>query len=496
MTKEPPASFSVLRKWSLSLNVVLGALATLAIVLMVNYLGARHFHRFTWSAAAQSELSPLTRRVLAGVTNDVRVTIYFVKEHPLYDPVWNLLKEYKFANDRIQVESVDYERDPGGANLVKARYDLKHLTDKNMVIFECNGRPKFVYENELSELDIQPLVSGKSREVKRTHFKGELMFTSALRSVTSLRPLKAYFLQDHGEHDPSGTEDIKGYAKFAALLKENNILWAPLSLAGKKEMPADCSLLIVAGPTAPLSPEELRAIEDYLKKGGRLLALFSIDAWERRLGLEQVLGDWGVEVGHNVVQDLPRSNNRQDIVTSGLGDHAIVRPLIRSPIHVIMPRTVRKAPRAPAGADAPDVSELFYTSPAASIMTESVRGVHRENPATDVRTNACLAVAVEKGRIRDVAAERGTTRIVVVGDSILFGNRQIDSLGNRDFATLAINWLLARDELLAGLGPKPIKEYRLVMTRSQMSSARWLLLAGLPGAVLLLGLLVWVRRRR
>jgi LPXTG-motif cell wall-anchored protein len=33
------------------------------------------------------------------------------------------------------------------------------------------------------------------------------------------------------------------------------------------------------------------------------------------------------------------------------------------------------------------------------------------------------------------------------------------------------------------------------MTHAQLRSVQWLLLLGLPGAVLLLGLLVWVRRR-
>jgi LPXTG-motif cell wall-anchored protein len=33
------------------------------------------------------------------------------------------------------------------------------------------------------------------------------------------------------------------------------------------------------------------------------------------------------------------------------------------------------------------------------------------------------------------------------------------------------------------------------MTESQMRKARWILLGGMPGAVLLLGALVWLRRR-
>ena len=43
-------------------------------------------------------------------------------------------------------------------------------------------------------------------------------------------------------------------------------------------------------------------------------------------------------------------------------------------------------------------------------------------------------VAVEKGAIKDVITERGSTRMVVVGDSLFLANHQIDSAANRDFA--------------------------------------------------------------
>jgi hypothetical protein len=104
-------------------------------------------------------------------------------------------------------------------------------------------------------------------------------------------------------------------------------------------------------------------------------------------------------------------------------------------------------------------------------------------------------VAVEKGAIKDVITERGSTRMVVVGDSLFLGNLQIESAANRDFAGNALNWLLERTQLLTGLGPRPITEYRIVMTKAQLQQAQWLLLGALPGAVLLLGGLVWLRRR-
>jgi hypothetical protein len=104
-------------------------------------------------------------------------------------------------------------------------------------------------------------------------------------------------------------------------------------------------------------------------------------------------------------------------------------------------------------------------------------------------------VAVEKGGVKGVINERGTTRMVVVGDSIFLANHQIESAANRDFVALAVNWLLDRPQLVEGIGPRPVAEYRLVMSNSQLQGAQWVLLGCMPGGVLLLGGIVWLRRR-
>jgi len=104
-------------------------------------------------------------------------------------------------------------------------------------------------------------------------------------------------------------------------------------------------------------------------------------------------------------------------------------------------------------------------------------------------------VALEKGNLPGVSGDRTTTRMVVVGDWLFLANAPIDALANRDFAVLAVNWLLDRARLMGGIGPRPVHEYQLMLTQVQLSMLRWLMLAGLPGGVLVLGGLVWLRRR-
>jgi hypothetical protein len=499
MSRELHPSFSPARKWSLVFDLTLSLAAVLALVIMVNYLAARHFQRWSLSSLNASEMSPLTQRIVAGITNDVRITVYFSRREPLYEMTRDLLKSYQLANNHLVVDLVDYERDPGAAQAIKATYKLSDKTDRDMVIFDCQGRGlKFVYQSDLSELDIQPLVSGQSREVRRTAFKGELLFTSALRSVVNSRQLKAYFLQGHEEHDPDSTDNVNGYAEFARVLDENNVKHEKLTLEGSAEIPADCSLLIIAGPVGPLMPEVLEKIDRYLKQGqgGRLLMLFRFESLLLKpTGLEALMGKWGVAVGRNVVRDEKMTQTGNDVVLANFSGHPLIKAFINKQIQLFLPRSIGRESSSSTGADAPQVDVLAETTAAGRIVRDIRDRSVRPTPSDPIG-QVPVMVAVEKGGIRNVSADRGTTRIVVIGDSYLFGNETIERGANHQFASQTINWLLAQNELLADLPPRPIKEFKVTMTTSEMKAAQWLLLAAFPGSVLALGGLVWIKRRR
>ena len=82
--------------------------------------------------------------MLRSLTNQVKVTLYYdtADEESLYSTVADLLGEYRLVNPRITIQTVDYIRDPGLAQKVKAKYNLSAPTDKNLVIFDCEERAR------------------------------------------------------------------------------------------------------------------------------------------------------------------------------------------------------------------------------------------------------------------------------------------------------------------------------------------------------------------
>jgi len=508
-TPQDRPTFSALRRWGIGFHAVLSIAAALALVGMANYLSGRHHSRLSLSEHRKIRLSPQTQRVLAALTNQVKITLFFDTrgEEHLYQLTAKLLHEYNQANPRVVVRTVDPTRQPGDAELLLATYQLGALKDRNFVVLEAAGRSRVLYANELGDFRVEQISEGPPREFRKQilSFNGEAALTTALFNLANGRRFKIYFTQGHGEHDPDRASHPHGYAKFAQSLREqNNADFAKISLLGTNGVPSDCQLLVIAGPTQPFTEPELDRLEQFLKssgQGGRLLALLSNPARNSRAGLEPLLARWQVAVGERMVFDPEFAPVNNALLTAQMNlKNPIMKALTAdSPdqrVELVLPRAVGPLSAGARAPDAPEVQWLAATSPSGIEVSEVRGGVPYLNPLADRRGVFPLMVAVEQGGLQGVTTDRGSTRMVVVGDSSFLDNEMIVAAANQYFGTLAVNWLLDRPQVLfEGLVPQPVTSYRVVMTDGQLRSTEWLLLGGLPGGVLVLGALVWWRRR-
>ncbi|MDH7501112.1 MAG: Gldg family protein [Verrucomicrobiota bacterium] len=491
------SGFSTSSRAKIGLNVGISIVAVLALAAMINYLATRHYKRWYLGEQALTGLSDATKLVLAAVTNEVHVTVMFDRNNPLYGPVMGLLKEYRNQCANLVVEHVDYKRDLARAQTLMTRHQLAP-TETDLVIIEYGGRARLIRDTELSDYDLTGALT-PSREIKRIAFKGEALFTTAIGGLLDQRSQKLYYLQGHGEHDLASTETKFGYSRFAQLLAQKNIQALPLWLSGTSDVPEDCQVLMIAGPKGRISQDEVERIGRYLNRGGRLLALLSlIRSGQSDTGLEPLLAAWGVAVGRQFAFDKNNTVVGGGIICTNFSMHPIVKPLRGEAIYVVLARPVDPTTTPGQSADAPRAEPLFATSTegfTASELSES--GVARSNPVRDRHGTIPLAVAVDKGSIRGVGADKSATRIVVAGESIFLANETIlKASGNLGFANLAINWLLDRPTQLAGIPPRPLREFSITLPKTALWRLTWMLVLVMPGVPLVIGLVVWFKRRR
>ncbi len=493
-------SFSPASRLQIGFDKVLRTVLMLAVVVMVNYLGAQFFHRFYLSSQTRIALSSHTLTILHSLTNQMTVTLYYDTrdQNNFYPTLVALAGEYHAANKNISVRTVDYERNAADAEKIKEQYNLPGSANspnappnKDLVIFACGDRHEVVPGEAIVKYQLVQTAPDdpKQKELqfrkKPIAFNGEIMFTSKLLALAHAQPRRAYFLQGHGESSLTDSSE-NGYAKFALALAQNNLAINNLELLGNTDVPMDCDLLIIAAPTRPLDPAELQKIDQYLTQGGRLLALFNYATRDDQTGLEPILQRWGINTVRGYVKDPQSSTSDQVIVVRKFNQKSFVNPLTQLALEMVMPRPIAKMDLARPPANPPEVTELAFSSDASLLDTD---------PAAVPRSYPLIAAAEQKP-VAGVANPRGNTRIVVAGDSLFLDNQIIEAAANRDFLNYAVNWLLDRQELLTGISPRPVTEFRLMVTEKQGQQLDWLLLGALPGGALIFGWLVWFVRRK
>jgi ABC-type uncharacterized transport system involved in gliding motility auxiliary subunit len=493
-------SFSPVSRLQIGFDKVVRTALMIAVIVMVNYLGAQFFHRFYLSSQTRVALSSRTLTILNSITNQMSITLYYDTRDAgnFYPTLLALANEYHAVNKNISVRTVDYERDPGEAEKVKEQYNLPGAVDnpnsppgKDLVIFACGDEHDYVPGEAIVKYQLAQTAPDdpKQKELqfrkKPVAFNGEIMFTSKLLALARTQPLKAYFLQGHGESSLADTSE-GGYAKFGLALAQNNLVVTNLQLFGNTEVPMDCSLLIIAGPIKSLDDTELQKIDQYLTQGGRLLALFNYQSLKQPTGLEPVLQRWGLYVVPTYIKDPQNSVGDYAIEVTKFNQKSFVNPLTQLALEVVLPRPIDQVNWAKPPVNPPEVTLLAFSSDSSTVAGD---------PAATPRSYPLIAAAEQKP-VAGVSNPRGNTRIVVAGDSLFLDNQIIEAGANRDFVNYAVNWLLDRQELLAGISPQPVTEYRLMITQTEGRHLDWLLLGALPGGVLVFGWLVWLVRRK
>ena len=127
--------------------------------------------------------------------------------------------------------------------------------------------------------------------------------------------------------------------------------------------------------------------------------------------------------------------------------------------------------------------EVKYTSPTVYF-----------DPQED-HINPIVAASAEKGTPSDnrVTVD-SSSRLVAIGSSGFLTNGQITE-SDMDFVLSSLNWLLDREEII-GIAPKPVHNMALNLTESQLGAIALSVMVILPGCAAILGLVVWLKRRR
>ncbi len=435
--------------------LVIGSIGLLGCAALVLVLTYSHNIRVDLTANSGYTLSAHARSILDALDDDVRITVFVRSADPRTPNIKDLLWRMAEATPRVTYSFVDINRSPALAR--------RHGVDRyGALVFESGG---------------------KRRDIGNPD---EALMMSAILAVTRDRERIVYFVTGHGERSPTERDRKTGWALAATALTDEQFDVREVSLLGAKGVPADASVLVVAGPQRDYLPEELAHLDDYIGRGGDLL--LAIEP-ESPATLAARAARRGVVPLNEVVVD---SDGRlafgegMTFEVTDLDKNFLISRTLGAPPVFSNARTLRVEQGA-AGAVV-----AFLSSSASS--TGVVPGQGRTTDSDGASGARVVGAAVYP--TRDGAAG-ASGRLLVYGDADFASNRFFEYKGNKDLLMNSINWL-ARDESLIGqraTDKAPGREQFFVSSQ-QFERAFWLAVVIQPAIFLFMGAVVAVRRRR
>jgi ABC-type uncharacterized transport system involved in gliding motility auxiliary subunit len=452
------------RSSRLGANTAVMSLAVLAILGIINFFGFRHHKRLDLTSEQLYSLSDQTRKIVAGLKQDVKVIKIDKKDE---GGLRDTMEEYRNISKRISYELID----PQQKLDIAQKYKVQSLGETLVVSGERTER--------LTEPSEQTL-------------------TNAILKVTREKLKTICFIEDHGERSVAASGG-EGFSALAGGLKNENYETKTINLAtGNVE--GGCDVLILAGPQKPLSPPEATAIAKYLDDGGKTLMMLDPDTDPHNSGNAitagavspvpvDLLKNWNIAVGNETVLEQNAMGQ-----LAGLGPASpIVRPTTTHPITKdIRGATIFPFARPVKVADASkteiSTTELLKTSSSSWGETNIRNGEARFDEGTDQKGPISIGVAASK-KIGEKEA-----RLVIIGDSTFASNGTVGQAANADLILNTINWL-AQDEDLISIRPKAPSNRSIELTEVQKNLLRLLTMIFIPALVIISGAMMWWKRR-
>ncbi|MCK4248596.1 MAG: Gldg family protein [Candidatus Omnitrophica bacterium] len=465
-------SFFTKRSTRYGSNFIIYVIIVLAILVFINYLSLKHYKRWDVTKNKKYSISEQTIKVIKGLNAEISLKAFYRRGDELEKRFKDLLNEYNYQAPVIKYEFIDPDRNPA----ITQNYGVTTF-----------GTSILEYKQ-------------KTEKITRST---EEALTNALLKITSSEVKKVYFLEGHGEPDID-SDDKNGYSIVKQGLNNQTLETDKILLMRVKEIPLDCTVMVIAGPQKELFDHEKEALSAYLKSGGS--ALFMLDP-APFISLAEFLQDWGIKVGEDMIVDVNPLSKLfgMDYFTPIISKYPLhpITKEFKLPSFFPVARSISRAKTKPGV----NVIELALTSPNSWGETNIKDNKAEFNENEDNKGPLSLAVVVTSLAENDSGQEpdpqsldqenkfQDETRIAVVGDSDFAKNQFISLSGNKDFLLNIISWL-AGEEKLISIRPKDPQMNLINLSGHKARIVFWLSMALYPLVLLAGAGVVWWRRRK
>ncbi len=404
---------------------------------------------------------------------DNKITIYNICEEGKEEPtIETIVNKYKNLNSKVKVVKKDPVLYP---NFTK-KYTNDDIIYGIIVVNEDNDKFRIVNYGDMYQYDQNGQVSGVDVE-------GQI--TSAIDFVTSKNLPVLYYTTGHGE-----TELGTGLKSIA---EKKNVTVNSLATVTVEKIPEDCDIIVVNGATSDFSKEEVSMLRVFLANGGKAIITLA-QTNEKMSNLTGLLEYYGIYQKEGIVVEQYgsyMSGSPANIIPE-LQAHSIVNKVRESGKYVVMPNSV--------GIMASDTTRKSVTLTELMKTTDGAYSKVNADSKTaefedgDIIGPFSLAILAEE---KSEAKKDQTMKLVVYSSAYLL-NEEIVGTGqfaNGDVFGDTLSYLSPDGSNVSISSINLSTEYLTISPNAQIILGIVFIFV-LPLAILITGLIIWLRRRK
>lgn len=486
-------------------GLAVGTLIFLGIVIALQYVAIENPKRWDLTNSGKHTLAPQSRQLVETFREkDLPVEVlafYETKDQPGRDETQDLLERYRDVWKNFTYTFYDPDRDRAIA-----------------------------LQNKVDSYPALILKAGDKTE--RLNTIDEESVTNSLMKLLRKDSKKVYFLKGHGELDPadSGPE---GFSVAKEQIEKQNYKTEEIILLQAPEVPSDATMLVIAGPKTDPMQNEIKAIQDYVGRGGSLLILMNPFQTPK---LSESLASFGFQTtGGDIVVDRMSQALGGDYLMPVITTYAQFPITKGFTVASFFPQTRSVRALSPALTDI-QTTELAKTSPVSwtideqqlksgvadfnentgqkgpiPVMAVSTITIKKTPPGTkpDESQDPSGSKNIREGSLSQLETDTSDQsmgqldgqeialkgRVVVTGSSLFAANRFFKLQGNGDLFMNTVSWL-AEDENLIAIRPKSQKAQPVVLTANQSLISFMVPVVIIPLLWIVAGICVFLYRRK
>lgn len=452
--------------YSLQLKNIAYSLLLLVAAIALYQLIALYPAHWDTTQNASNSLSPGSVNTLKQLHGTVNITMYANKKDAELGDIEKMVRDFIELYQRYKPDITLTFVDP--VNEADAMRKAEIRSSREMVV-EFGGRSE-----HLTLLNEQSL-------------------TSALLRLAHTRDQKLMYVDGHGERKLDGIAN-HDLGDFGKKLKQNGFQIASLNLAIAQDVPDNNSVLVITQPQIKLLPGEVDKLLRYVDNGGNLLWL--LDA-EPLHGLDRLASRLGIQLTPGIVTD-PDAQKMNAPSNWTLGASYPPHPITLN-FNLI---TVFPYARALGREDSSDQADneghnKMVAWQRSTLIEAATNGWVSRNPIPkkphfdknrDIPGPFSLAIALQR------TVNDREQRIVVVGSGSFLANAYSGNGGNLDLGINMVNWL-AHEENLITTQPRATIDSAITLSKNQLSVISIGFVIALPLLLLVIGGVLWWRRR-